>query len=102
MTRSGSLIYTDSMDTNPTPLRDLLAPLLPVEVSGFGQWAWLAGKLSVDRRTLDSWLRSGAVPSRRVDAVCALLKAPSEVREELRRRAGFQVLSPVAEIQGGV
>lgn len=80
-----------------TPLRDLLTSILPADAQGYGQWAWLAHALGLDRRAIDDWLRTGRVPARRVDAVCDLLKAPDDVRAELRRRAGFQVLSTVTD-----
>lgn len=84
-------------------LRDILTPHIPRPHQGRGQWTWLAKSLDVDRRTIDAWLRGDVVPARRVEAVCKLLALPTAHQEDLRRRAGFQVLGEAeAVVQGGV
>lgn len=82
-------------------LDDVLTPLFPDDVQGWGRWAWLAERCGVSRASVSEWLGRGLVPALRVDAVCDLLTAPPEVRAELRRRAGFQVIA-ATEIGEGV
>ena len=83
------------MSTSPS-LSALLGPHFPASVGDWGRWSWLAGELKITRASVAGWLKSGIIPARRVEAVADLLGVPDEVRAELRRRAGFQVIESTA------
>lgn len=88
-------------DLSTAPLAELLTPLFPADVAERGGWAWLAKVCDISRASVAGWLRDDRIPALRVDALCDLLAAPAEVRAELRRRAGFQVVrsDPAAVVE---
>lgn len=76
-------------DSNIADLDELIGPLFPQDVRGFGQWSWLATQIGVSRASVSKWRDRNAVPLLRVLPVCRLLGASADIERELLRRGGI-------------